>query len=67
MAVIMQCPFYKRDDYLTFHCEGAKLKFPDGDARIEHVLGYCANFHNWRKCPIAHYLENYHFRKEDKK
>lgn len=64
MPMAMQCPFFKREDNLTLRCEGAKLKFPDKDARLEIVLGYCANSYNWRKCPIAHCLENYHFRKE---
>ena len=59
----MECPFYKRVKFLTLSCEGATLKFPDVDARSEFVLGYCANSYNWRKCPIAHYLENYYFRK----
>lgn len=62
---MMQCPFYKRDSYLKLHCEGGSLKFPDADARSEFVLGYCANNYSWRKCPIAHCLENYYFRKED--
>lgn len=67
MEIKMICPFYKRDNYLTFHCEGARIKFPDAYARSEFLLGYCANSHNWRKCPIAHCLENYYFRKEDNK
>ncbi len=63
MPMAMQCPFFKRDNNLVLYCEGAKLMFPDTDARSEFVLGYCANSHNWRKCPIAHCLENYYFRK----
>ena len=66
MPMMMQCPFYKRDTYLKLSCEGGTLKFPDADARSEYVLGYCANSYNWRKCPIAHMLENYYFRKEEK-
>ena len=65
MPVIMQCPFYKKEDALKLRCEGATIKFPDGDARSEYVLGYCANSYCWRKCPIAHCLENYYFRKEE--
>lgn len=63
----MQCPFYKRERFPTLSCEGATLNFPDADARSEHVLGYCANIHGWRKCPIAHFLENYYLREDDKK
>ena len=66
MPMMMQCPFYKRDSYLKLYCEGASLKFPDADARSEFVLGYCANSCNWRKCPVAHCLENYYFRQEEK-
>lgn len=66
MPMMMQCPFYKRDSYLKLYCEGASLKFPDADARSEFVLGYCANSCNWRKCSVAHCLENYYFRKEEK-
>lgn len=64
MPMKMECPFFKRNNKHTFYCEGATLKFPDADARSEFVLGYCANSFNWRKCPIAHCLENYHFRKD---
>lgn len=65
MPMSMECPFYKRSNGLTVYCEGAKLNFPDGTARSELVLGYCSHSTNWRKCPIAHCLENYYFRKEE--
>lgn len=65
MSTTMQCPFFKKENCLKLYCEGGTLKFPDVIARSEHILGYCANDYNWRKCPIAHYLENYYFRKED--
>ena len=65
MPMLMECPFYKRDSYLKLHCEGAAIKFPDKDARSEFLLNYCANSYSWRKCPIAHVLENYYFRKDD--
>ena len=41
MPMAMQCPFFKRDNNLILYCEGAKLMFPDTDARSEFVLGYC--------------------------
>ena len=66
MPMVMQCPFYKRDSYLKLSCEGCSIKFPDADARSEFVLAYCANNYNWRKCPVAHFMENYYFRKEEK-
>ncbi len=65
MPIVMECPFYKKHNGLNFRCEGATIKFPDKDARSEFLLGYCANNYNWRRCPIAHCLENYYFRKED--
>ncbi len=66
MQMMMQCPFFKKDASLKLSCEAATIKFPDRDARSEFILGYCANNYAWRKCPIAHCLENYYFRKEDK-
>lgn len=63
MPMIMQCPFYKRDNYLKLYCEGATMRFPDAKARSEFVLNFCANNINWKKCPIAHCLENYYDRK----
>lgn len=65
MPMFMECPFYKRDSYLKLYCEGGTIKFPDKDARSEFVLKYCSDSCNWRKCPIAHFLENYYFRKEE--
>ena len=65
MPMAMECPFFKREEKLKLSCEGAKLKFPDKDARSEFVLGYCANSYNWRKCPIAHCLENYYLGRSD--
>lgn len=65
MPTVMHCPFYIEEKQGELMCEGATLKFPDRDARSEHVLGYCANNYNWRKCSVAHYLENYYFRKEE--
>ena len=64
MAKEMYCPFFKREKKLILRCEGATLKFPDKEARSEFVLGCCANVYGWRKCSIAHCLENYYFRKE---
>ena len=61
----IECPFYKKEICLKLYCEGGTIKFPDKDARSEFVLAYCTNSYNWRKCPIAHCLENYYFRKED--
>lgn len=65
MTMAMECPFYKYERNLKLSCECASLKFPDKDARSEFILDYCSNPIGWRKCPIAHYLENYYFRKEN--
>ncbi len=66
MAIVMQCPFFKKSDKLNLHCEGGVLKFPDGKARTEYVVNYCANSIHWSKCSICHNLENYYDRKEEK-
>ena len=65
MPIKMECPFYKDERKLKLSCEGGMLKFPDNTARNDFVLSYCANNYNWRKCGIAHCLENYYFRKEE--
>ena len=65
MPMIIQCPFYKRESCLKLYCESASLKFPDAPARNEYVRDYCANNINWKKCSIAHALENYYYRKEE--
>ena len=64
MPVMMQCPFFKRNDILNLHCEGGVLKFPDAIARREYVVEYCANEIHWRKCTVCHNLEKYYERKE---
>lgn len=66
MPAVMHCPFYMYEKNGKLSCEGASLKFPDKDARSEYVLKYCTNSYGWRKCPIAHYMENYYFRKDEK-
>ena len=66
MPMVIECPFYKREGTLKLHCEGGTLKFPDKQSRCDFLLGYCANSYSWRKCPIAHTLEEYYFRKEEK-
>ena len=64
MPMKMECPFFEKERKLKLTCEGGVLKFPDADARSEFLLGYCSHAHAWRKCPIAHCLENYYYRKE---
>ena len=65
MPKVLNCPFYKSDEKLKLTCEGGVLKFPDADARSEYIISYCSNACGWRKCSIAHCLENYYFRKDD--
>ena len=67
MPMMMECPFFKDERHLKLSCEGGKLKFPDMDARSEYVLDYCSHSYNWKKCSIAHCLENYYFREDDNK
>ena len=62
MPMRMECPFFKKEVGLKLSCEGGILKFPDMDARREFVLENCSHNYKWRKCSIAHCLENYYFR-----
>lgn len=64
MPLIMQCPFFRKNESLKLHCEGAIVNFPDKEARKEYVTDYCANSINWHKCTICRNLENYYERKE---
>jgi len=65
MPMIIQCPFFKRNEYLRLSCECAAIKFPDREARKEYLECYCANPVNWKKCSMAHCMENYYDRKEE--
>lgn len=64
MPLIMQCPFFKKNEQLRLQCEGGMVKFPDKEARTEYLTDYCANSINWNKCTICRNLENYYERKE---
>lgn len=64
--MLYQCPFFKRGEYLRLDCEGGVLSFPDKEARVEYVMSFCANPINWKKCSIAHCLENYYDRKDER-
>lgn len=64
MPLIMQCPFFRKNDSLKLLCEGGTIKFPDKDARKDYLTDYCANSINWHKCTICRNLENYYERKE---
>ena len=67
MPIVMNCPFMLKDKGLNIHCEGAKLKFPDNDARREFVRSYCAHSYNWAQCQISKYMRNYYDRKDEGK
>ena len=66
MKLLLQCPFFKRQEALTFNCEGATIKFPDKEARREYLESYCANPINWKRCSLAHCMENYDEREDAK-
>lgn len=63
--MIIQCPFFTRQEYLRLSCECAALKFPDREARSEYLQNFCANPINWKKCTLAHCMENYYERKDE--
>ena len=64
MPIVMQCPFFKKNDSLKLHCEGGIISFPDKEARRDYVVNYCANELYWHKCTICRNLENYYERKD---
>ena len=64
MKLLIQCPFFKSKEALHLCCEGATVKFPDKEARSEYLESYCANPISWKKCSVAHCMENYYERKD---
>lgn len=64
MPLIMQCPFFTKNEQSELRCEGGTLKFPDKEARTRYLTEFCANSINWHKCTICRNLEDYYERKE---
>ncbi len=64
MPLIMQCPFFRKNEQSELRCEGGTLKFPDKEARTRYLTEFCANSINWHKCTICRNLEDYYERKE---
>ena len=61
----VQCPFFKEKTKKTVVCEAAKITMPNEGACRELIKKYCSDIAGWRKCAIAHCLENYYFGKEE--
>jgi hypothetical protein len=57
------CPFYRKDNFERLYCEGATVKFPDREARIEIVEEFCCSEVNHKNCPIYKMMVNYYDRK----
>ena len=69
MALIVYCPFYRREERGVISCEYGTLRPPDKMARDEIIFNYCASMEGFKKCPFRLALEHYYARKyakEDK-
>ena len=56
MPMMWCCPFFKWEEKLTVHCEGAKLRFGTDSARLDYARRYCANAKCWKDCTLAQNL-----------
>lgn len=52
------CPFFSWEERLCVHCEGARVKFRDREARKEYIDRYCASVPGWINCSFADHLNN---------
>ena len=65
MAIIIQCPFYKKNKEMKTYCEGGSVTHPDREARRAYLSEYCTDINCWHKCTIAAAMEKYYERKHD--
>lgn len=59
------CPFFKWDERLCVHCEGGRVRFPDGRAAAAYTSRYCASANGWKLCTLAAGLTEF-YEREDK-
>lgn len=64
MAIIIQCPFFKKTKGMKTYCEGGSVTHPDREARREYLAQFCADINCWHNCTIADAMEKYYERKE---
>ena len=58
------CPYFGRErSQGVVSCEGARLKFPDRDARREILYRFCAHPEGYKACMIKQALDHYYERK----
>lgn len=62
MPVVIQCPFFKKENGLKTHCEGGVVIHPDREARKDFIFGLCASEYCWNQCSIAKSLNRYYER-----
>ena len=63
-AHVGYCPyFYRERSQGVVYCEGARLKFPDKDARREILYRYCAHPEGYKACMLKQALDHYYERK----
>lgn len=47
------CPFFKRDERMSVHCEGGQVRFDHWTIRNLYINQYCASVSGWEMCTIA--------------
>lgn len=58
------CPYFCRErSHGVVYCEGARLKFPDRDARREILYRFCAHPEGYKTCMLKQALDHYYERK----
>ena len=61
-----QCPFFVWDEKRCVACEGGcRISFPDRDAAVSYMDGFCASREGgWKECSIAKMLNEFYDREE---
>ena len=58
------CPYFQRDrGNGIVNCEGARLRFPDRQARRDIVYRICAHPTGYNDCPLKQALDGYYQRR----
>jgi len=61
------CPYFCRErSQGVVYCEGARLKFPDRDARREILYRFCAHPEGYKACMLKQALDHYYERKYER-
>lgn len=60
------CPYYKKENGSTMHCELATFHFPDKESKAQ-IKAHCCNFYGYQQCTLYRVLNDYWERKYKKK